>query len=184
MIKEFKIVSKFIDKNDDDENAKEIYFPTAESLEKLCSHQIVKDVLSFDIQKFKSFLQIKKEEDEDIEKTIFYLDKLTTINKDLLPYILIFIGGINSNSDIYNFFNDKVKTPDEESFIDNSINYLGYINSIIDFLKKQKLSISFSQLDLLFKALEELGINIYKKDKNTLYRAIKDSFLSMQQIKF
>ena len=85
MLKEFKMVSKFIDKNDDDENVKEIYFPTAESLEKLCSHQIVKDVLSFDIQKFKSFLQIKKEEDEDIEKTIFYLDKLTTINKDLLP---------------------------------------------------------------------------------------------------
>jgi hypothetical protein len=45
------------------------------------------------------------------------------------------------------------------------------------------LSVSFSELDLLFKALEELGINIFKEDKNTLYRAIKDSFLSMEKNK-
>ena len=154
VLTEIKIISKFIEKNDDDGNAKEIYFPTAESLEKLCSHQIVKDVLSFDIQKFKSFLQIKKEEDEDNEKTILNLDKLTIINKEILPYILIFIGRINSNSDIYNFFDDTVKTPDEEFFIDNVINYLEYINSIKDFLKTQKLSIPFSQLDLLFKAFK------------------------------
>ena len=185
-LKEFKIVCKYYDKNDDDENAKEIDLPTAESLEKLCFNQIVKDVLSFDIIKFKSFLEVKKEEEEGeiIEKTILNLDKLTTINKELLPYILIFIGGINSNSDIYNFFDDTtVKSPNEESFIDNSINYLEYVNSIIDFLKAEKLSVSFSELDLLFKALEELGINIFKEDKNTLYRAIKDSFLSMEKNK-
>ena len=182
-LKEFKVISKFIDKNEEDENAKEISFPTLESLEKLCSHQIVKDVLSFDIQKFKSFFEIKKEEGEDNEKIILNLDKLTTINKELLPYILIFIGGINTFSDIYNYFDDTVKTPSDEYYIDNSVNYLEYLNSIIDFLKGEKLSVPFSQLDLLFKALEELGINIFRDDKNTLYRAIKDSFLSMEKNK-
>ena len=182
-LKEFKVISKFIDKNEEDENAKEISFPTIESLEKLCSHQIVKDVLSFDIQKFKSFFEIKKEEGEDNEKIILNLDKLTTINKELLPYILIFIGGINTFSDIYNYFDDTVKTPSDEYYIDNSVNYLEYLNSIIDFLKGEKLSVPFSQLDLLFKALEELGINIFRDDKNTLYRAIKDSFLSMEKNK-
>ena len=182
-LKEFKIVCKFFDKNDDDENAKEIDFPTAESLEKLCSHQIVKDALSFDIKKFKSFLEIKKEEDEDKEKIILNLDKLATNNKDIYRYILILIGGINSNSDIYSFFDDSVKTPTEEYFIDNSINYLEYVNSIIDYLKAQNLSVAYSQLDFLLKALEELGINIFKEENNTLYRSIKDSFLSMEKNK-
>ena len=182
-LKEFKIVCKFFDKNDDDENAKEIDFPTAESLEKLCSHQIVKDALSFDIKKFKSFLEIKKEEDEDKEKIILNLDKLATINKDIYRYILIFIGGINSNSDIYSYFDDSVKTANEECFIDNSINYLEYLNSIIDYLKAQNLSVAYSQLDFLLKALEELGINIFKEENNTLYRSIKDSFLSMEKNK-
>ena len=182
-LKELKIVCKFFDKNEDDENAKEIDFPTAESLEKLCSHQIVKDVLSFDIKKFKSFLEIKKEEDEDKEKIILNLDKLATINKDIYRYILILIGGINSNSDIYSFFDDSVKTPTEECFIDNSINYLEYLNSIIDYLKAQNLSVAYSQLDFLLKALEELGINIFKEENNTLYRSIKDSFLSMEKNK-
>ena len=183
-LKEFKVVSKFYDSKDDNENSKEIFLPTPESLEKLCSNQIVKDVLSFDISKLKSFLEIKKEgEDEDNEKTILNLDKLlTTINKELLRYILIFIGGINSVSDIYNYYDETVRNPTEECFIDNSINYLEYLNSIIDF-SKSEIPISFSNLGLLLKALEELGINIFREDKNTLYRAIKDSVLSMEQNK-
>ena len=183
-LKEYKVVSKFLDKKDDNENSKEIFFPTPESLEKLCSHKLVIDVLSFDIKTFKSFLEIKKEEgeDEDNEKIILNLDKLTAINKELLPYILILIGGINSESDIYNFFDEALGNPSEEYYIDNSINYLEYLNSILDFLKAE-LSIPFCNLDLLLKALEELGINIFKEDKNTLYRAIKDSFLSMDKNK-
>ena len=125
-----------MDKKDDNENSKEIFFPTPESLEKLCSHKLVIDVLSFDIKTFKSFLEIKKEEgeDEDNEKIILNLDKLTTINKELLPYILILIGGINSESDIYNFFNEALGNPGEEYYID-TINYLEYLNSILNFFK-------------------------------------------------
>ena len=173
-----------MDKKDDNENSKEIFFPTPESLEKLCSHKLVKDVLSFDIKTFKSFLEIKKEEgeDKDNEKIILNLDKLTTVNKELLPYILILIGGINSESDIYNFFDEILGNPGEEYYIDNSINYLEYLNSILNFLKAE-LSISFCHFGLLLKALEELGINIFRDDKNTLYRAIKDSFLSMDKNK-
>ena len=183
-LKEYKIVCKFLEKKDDNENSDEIFFPTPESLEKLCSNQLVKDALSFDLKTFKSFLEIKKEEgeDEDNEKTILNLDKLTTINKELLPYILILIGGINSGSDIYNFFDETLGNPGEEYYIDNSINYLEYLNSILDFFKSE-LSISFCHLDLLLKGLEELGINIFREDKNTLYRAIKDSFLSMDKNK-
>ena len=77
-----------------------------------------------------------------------------------------------------------MKNPSEECFFDNSLNYLEYLNSIIDFLKNtEKLAIEFSQMEFLFKALDELGINIHRDEKNVLYRSIKDSFLSMDKNK-
>ena len=183
-LKEYIIVSKYL-KNDDDEEQQIIQLPTPESLEKLCSPQIVKDILSFDVKKFKSFLETKKEGNSDKEKTILNLDKISFIkNQNLISYILIFIGGINSINSIYDFFDESVRNPSEECYIENSDNYLLYLNSIIDFLKlSEKVSVPFAEMDYFFKILEELGIKIPKDDKNILYRSIKDSFLSMEKNK-
>ena len=182
-LKEYTIVSKYL-KNDEDEY-KIIQLPTPESLEKLCSPQLVKDILSFDVKKFKSFLETKKEGNSDKEKTILNLDKISFIkNQNLISYILIFIGGINSINSIYDFFDESVRNPSEECYIENSDNYLLYLNSIIDFLKlSEKVSVPFAEMDYFFKILEELGIKIPKDDKNILYRSIKDSFLSMEKNK-
>ena len=184
-LKECKVFSQFYEKNDDDEKAKDMDLPTPESLEKLCSPQVVKDCVTFDIKKYKSFFVKQKEEYSENEITILNLDKISSIkNGEVLPYVLIFLGGINSATDIYTFFDEAVKNPSEECFFDNSLNYLEYLNSIIDFLKNtEKLAIEFSQMEFLFKALDELGINIHRDEKNVLYRSIKDSFLSMDKNK-
>jgi hypothetical protein len=183
-LKEYKIISKFMEKNEEEETAKDIDLPTPESFEKLCSLELVKNFLSFDMKKYQSLFETKKEENKD-EKTILNLDKITSIiNGELIPYIMIFIGGINSNSDIYNFFDETVTNPGDECFIDNSPNYLEYLNSIIDYLKNsEKLSFLFSQMELLFKALDEMGINIKRDNENVLSRHIKESFFSIEKNK-
>ena len=182
-LKEYKILSKYLKKNDDCENVKEIDLPTPESLERLCSLKIVKDNLEFDIKKYKSFIEIIQE--TNIEKSIFNLDKVESIkNGELIPYILIFLGGINSNTDIYNYFDGPVKVVNEEYFVDNSQNYMDYINSIIDYLKiSGRMSVPFAQISLLFKILEELGIKFFKGEKNVFYNNIKDTFFSMEKNK-
>ena len=182
-LKGCRIISKYFDKNDKDETVKDIKLPTPESLEKLCLPKIVQDSLTFDMQKYKLFLEVQKKENaEDEEKTIINLDKISFIkNGDILSYLLIFIGGINSENDIYEFFDETVKNPNERGFIDNSINYLDYLNTVIEYLKQSdKVSILFTQMDILLNSLNELGINIIKKDGNTLYRTIKDTFLSLE----
>ena len=134
-LKEYRVISKFLEKNDDNETAKDIDLLTPESLEKLCSPQIVKDYITFNIEKYKSLLESQKDKDSDEEKYILNLDNISNIkNGDILPYILIFIGGINSTNTIYDFF-ESINNPPESCFIDNSINYLEYLNSIIGFLK-------------------------------------------------
>ena len=172
-LKEYQIQSKFFDEGD--EHIKSFTLPTIESLEKLCSLALVKDILTFDKEKYKSYFN---------ENNILNLDKVESIkNKELVPYVLIFIGGINSSNDIFDFFEETINNPDEASFIDNSTDYFQYLNSIIDYLKSVgKLDVSFTS-DLLFNALDEIGINIHKDDKNVLYRNINDAFLSMEKNK-
>ena len=172
-LKEYQIQSKFFDEGD--EHIKSFTLPTIESLEKLCSLALVKDILTFDREKYKSYFN---------ENNILNLDKVESIkNKELVPYVLIFIGGINSSNDIFDFFEETINNPDEASFIDNSTDYFQYLNSIIDYLKSVgKLDVSFTS-DLLFNALDEIGINIHKDDKNVLYRNINDAFLSMEKNK-
>ena len=172
-LKEYQIQSKFFDEGD--EHIKSFTLPAIESLEKLCSLALVKDILTFDREKYKSYFN---------ENNILNLDKVESIkNKELVPYVLIFIGGINSSNDIFDFFEETINNPDEASFIDNSTDYFQYLNSIIDYLKSVgKLDVSFTS-DLLFNALDEIGINIHKDDKNVLYRNINDAFLSMEKNK-
>ena len=182
-LKDYIIVSKFIKENDNE--PKSYLLPTPETLEKLCAPQIVKDVLTFDLKKYKAYFETNKDNDSDEEKNFLNLDKISSIkNNNLIPYILIFLGGINSFNTIYDFFDESIKNPKEECFIDKTPNYLIYLNSAIDFLKgSEKISIPFSEMDILFEILNELGIKIVKEDKNILYRNIKDSFLLMEKNK-
>ena len=179
-----KVISQFYEKNDEiDEKSKIIDLPTPESLEKLCSPQVVKDCVTLDIIKYKSFFVKQKGSDNEI--TVLNLDRISSIkNGEVVPYVLIFLGGINTTTDIYTFFDETLKNPTEECYVDNSLNYLEYLNSIIDFLKNnEKISIAFSLMELLLTSLDELGINIHRDDKNVLYRSIKDSFFSMEKNK-
>lgn len=178
-LKEYKIISRFRGEKDIDEKDDEFFLPTPESLEKLCSLKIVKDNLEFNIQKYKSFI-----EEKDDNSTI-NLDKVESIkNGDLIPYVLIFLGGLNSNTDIYSYFDLTVKSQSEDCNVDNSLNYMEYINSIINFLKSiEKITVPFTQIDLLLKILEDLGLNFLKGDKNVLYRSIKDTYFSIEKNK-
>ena len=185
-LKEYKIISQYMENIYEGEKYKEIDLPTPESLEKICSQKIVKDNLEFDIKKYKSFIEIKQDENEEKEeKSIINLDKVESIkNGDLIPYILIFLGGLNSNTDIYNYFDDTVKLVNDEYLVDNSPNYMDYINSIIVYLKRnEKISVPFSQISLLFKILEELGLKFYQGEKNVFYKGIKDAFFSTEKNK-
>ena len=180
---EYKIISRFYEANDEDEEESksiEIFLPTPESLVKLCDSKLIKEIVNFDLTKFVSFFRKNPEK----EKIILNLDKIKSLsNKDLLPYILVFIGGINSINTIYDIF-EGIETelqPKENIYIDHSENYLNYILSILDFFKgKEQFSIPFSQMKLLFAILDEIGINIHRDDKNILYRSIKDSFFLME----
>ena len=181
---EYKIISRFYEINDEDESKSiEIFLPTPESLLKLCDLKLVKDVIKFDLNIYESLL-LKNPENE---KIIFNLDKIKSLtNKDILPFILVFIGGINSINTIYDLFEGigSELQPKEEIYIDNSENYLSYVLSVLDFFKgKEKFSIPFSQMKSLFTILDELGINISIDDKNILYRSIKDSFFTMEKNK-
>ena len=184
VMKDYIVISKFF-KNEEDDEPKSYQLPTPDSLDKLCTPQIVKDVLTFDLKKYKEYFETKKDDDSDEEKNILNLDKISSIKNDnLIPYILIFLGGINSVNTIYDFFDESIRNPKEECFIDKTPNYLVYLNSTIDFLKvSEKVSVPFSEMDALFEILTELGIKIAKEDKNILYRNIKDSFLSMEKNK-
>ena len=184
-LKKCKIFSQFYEKNDEDETAKEIDLPTPESLEKLCSPPMIKDLVTFDLQKFKSFFEEQKEENTNDVISVLNLDKISSIkNGDILPFVIIFIGGINSTTDIYTYFDETVKNPSEECYVDNSFSYLEYLNSFIDYLKNsENISIAINQMELLFNALDELGVNIHRNNKNVLYRNIKDSFFSMEKNK-
>ena len=182
---EYKIISRFYEENDEDDDESksiELFLPTPESLVKLCDSKLVKDIVNFDLTKFVSFSK-----NPEKENTILDLDKIKTLtNKDLLPFILVFIGGINSINTIYDIF-EGIGTelqPKENIYIDHSENYLNYVLSILDFFKgKEKFSIPFSQMKSLLTILDEIGINIHIDDKNILYRSIKDSFFLMERNK-
>ena len=183
---EYKIISRFNETNNEDEDESkliEIYLPTPKSIAKLCDSKLVKDFVKFDLKKYESLFSKNPEN----EKIILDLDKIKSLaNKDILPFILVFLGGINSINTIYEIFEGMGAElqPKEEIYIDNSENYLNYIFSILDFFKgKEKFSIPFSQMKSLFAILDEMGINIYIDDKNILYRNIKDSFFLMEKNK-
>lgn len=187
-LKEFKVISRFYDINEADYTTSiEIFLPTPESLGKLCNSQIVKEFVNFNLAKYKSFFIYKNAQYTAEEKIILNLDKIHSIqNKEILPFLIVFLGGINSINSLYDIFGD-IGTDNqarEDIYIDSSENYLQYIYSFIDFVKgKEKLNIPFTQMESLLMSLDEVGINIPRKDKNVLYRSVKDSFFMMQKNK-
>ena len=184
VLQEYKIISQLFDKNEDDQTYSiNILLPTPESLDKICNQPIVKDLLNFDLKKYKTFFEEQNSEDQEEKKFILNLDRTSIKSKDLLPHILIFIGGMNSENTLYDFF-EGLTVQTEDQCIDNSENYFVYILKFLDFLKKEeKFSIPINQMDSLFSALDELGINIPREDTNVLYRSIKDSFFAMNKNK-
>lgn len=187
-LKEYKVISRFYDVNEADYTTSiEIFLPTPESLGKLCNSQIVKEFVNFNLAKYKSFFIYKNAQYTAEEKIILNLDKIHSIqNKEILPFLIVFLGGINSINSLYDIFGD-IGTDNqarEDIYIDSSENYLQYIYSFIDFVKgKEKLNIPFTQMESLLMSLDEVGINIPRKDKNVLYRSVKDSFFMMQKNK-
>ena len=186
---EYKIMSDFYEPNEDDDNSRsiEIFLPTPESFEKLQNSQIVKEFVNFNLSKYKSFFIEKKEDKSSERKIILNLNKNAFIkSKDILSFLVVFLGGINSINSIYDIFGEigTENQAKEEMFFDNCTNYLQYINSFVDFIKaNEQLNIPFLQMEQLFKSLDELGINIPREDKNVLYRNIKDSFFLMEKNK-
>ena len=182
---EYSIVSKFFD--DENENTQMIYLPTPESIEELISPKLVQDLIIFDINKYKSLFKKSIEEDEEDEDLSsddrFYIDmdKVISIQDiTMLSIILVFLGGINSQNDIYSIFpNETPQNPDEDCYIDKAPNYIYYAYNFVEYLKHQQISFPFSDLNLLFKSLEEIGLQILISNKNILYRSIKDSFMSL-----
>ena len=181
-LKEYTIISNYLkDEDEEDEgpkNSKKILLPTPESFKKLCDKTIVKDFINFDIYKYKS----------KFNNNVLNLDNIPFIKtNNILNYVLLFLGGINSINTIYDFFDDSVLLPDEKCFIDNNDNYLTYINNIMDYLKKEEqndnIFFNFSDLEPILKTLDKLGINISRNDKNVLYRKIKDDIFSMEKNK-
>ena len=184
VLQEYKIISQLFDKNEDDQTYSiNILLPTPESLDKICNQPIVKDLLNFDLKKYKTFFEEQNSEGQEEKKFILNLDRTSIKSKDLLPHILIFIGGMNSENTLYDFF-EGLTVQTEDQCIDNSGNYFVYILKFLDFLKKEeKFSIPINQMDSLFSTLDELGINIPREDTNVLYRSIKDSFFAMNKNK-
>ena len=185
-LKEYIIYSKYFPtNNDDDDNcndsiSREIFLPTPESFKKFCEHSLVKDLLNFNYEKYKNFFHKNKND----ENTVLNLNKISSINDPIvLAFVICFIGGINSETSINNFSDFNVLT-ETKHYIEYHINYFDYLNSVIDYLKKEKEYTSFSlnSLDLLLKSLDELGICIPKDKKNILYSMIRDFFLSLEKI--
>lgn len=193
-LKEYIIISKYFEQENteenenNDNNSKDIYLPTYESLQKLCDPKLIKDFINFDLEKYKSNFTEIIDNNSSEKKALLNLDNISLIkDSNIIPYILIFLGGINSINSIYDFFGDSALMPNEECYIDNNSNYLEYINKIIDYLKNEEknenIIFNFRDFEPLLDILDKLGISIPKNDKNILYRNLKDSICSMEKNK-
>ena len=175
ILKKYEIITNYLEK--DDEKEKQFDLPTPESIQKLCEPQIVKDLLIFDIVKYASCFEGDK----------LNMNKIESIkDAEMTKFLLMFLGYINSKNDIYSLYDDdSMHNPDEKSYIDNSSNYLVYLNMCIDYLKQNnKFLNTLTDIDILLKILSDVGITIQKEDKNDLFTKIKkDLFLSNENNK-
>ena len=183
ILKTYVVISQYLEKEkgeeDEEENeGKDLKFdlPTPETLQKLCEPQTVKNVLTFDCQKYSTYFAEDK----------LNLDKIELIkDKEMAKILIMFLGYINSKNDIYSLYNESENPPEDKRFIDNVENYWIYLNYCIDFLKlNDKYLNAISDIDIFVKILSDMGINIENKEKNELYLKIKkDLFFSNEKNK-
>ena len=182
---EYNVISKYFGEEND--NIQLIYLPTPESIQKLMNSKIVKDFIKYDMEKYQSLFSTEEDknnqdDNSSIEEKIYLnLDKIYHISDiTMLSTILVFLGGINSQNDIYTIFpNETPQNPNEDCFIDDACNYLNYVYNSVQYLKHQQIAFPFSDLNFLFKSLKDIGFDIPIDNKNILYRSIKDSFMSL-----
>jgi hypothetical protein len=160
---------------------KKFYLPTPENLFELFNLNVIKDQIYYDIEKYKSHL--KKENDEEI---IDFTNIQHILNNKVLNSVLFFLGAINIENDIYQFDyveeeEDEIKEPiPEENLFENSQNYTQYLQNNINLLTR---NIAFMDISYTIKSLEEIGVNIFPENRNTLYRQIKDKVMSLPENK-
>jgi len=188
---EYSIISKFF--GEDIDNNQLIYLPTPESLQKLNDIVLLKDLVKFDLKKYKSLFNpqsktqsVQENVENELEssfeeKIILDLDKIPSIQDiSMVSIVLVFLGGINSQNDIYMIFpNEPPNNPEDKCFIENCSNYAQYIFNTVLYLKRQQINFPLSDMNLLFKSLEEMGITFKQDNKSVLYRNIKDAFMSL-----
>lgn len=162
------------------EGEKSFTLPTPECLEKLINSNIVKDLINYDKKKHESFIESSIVENE--EKLIMDFDKFSgTINKTVLPLIILYLGGINESNFIGDILeSSELKNPEENGFIENVRDYSEYINRNVFYLTT---NLEFTDIDLLFKCLNEIGIIINTDNQNVIYRNIKDSVMAIDKNK-
>ena len=160
---------------------KKFYLPTPENLFELFNLNVIKDQIYYDIEKYKSHL--KKENDEEI---LDFTNIQHILNNKVLNSVLFFLGAINIENDIYQFDDveeeeDEIKEPiPEENLFENSQNYTQYLQNNINLLTR---NIAFMDISYTIKSLEEIGVNIFPENRNTLYRQIKDKVMSLPENK-
>ena len=175
---EYSIISKYFD--EDNENIQLINLPSPESIQKLINSKLIQNLIIYDMEKYKLLFKSIPEEEENNnkedenslfdEKTYLDLNKISSIQDiKMLSIILVFLGGINSLNDIYSIFpNETPQNPSEECFIDKNSNYLNYVYNFVRYIRRQQISFPFSDLNLLFKSLSEIGFIIPIDNKNIL----------------
>ena len=192
---EYTVISKHF--GEDIDNNQLIYLPTPESLQNLTNISLLKDLVKYDMKKYKSLFtpqskaqSVRENEENELEssfeeKIILDLDQVPSIQDiSMVSIVLVFLGGINSQNDICIIFpNETPQIPEEKCSIDNCLNYAQYIFNTVLYLKRQQISFPFSDMNLLFKSLEAIGITIIQDNKSVLYRNIKDSFMSLSDNK-
>ena len=160
---------------------KRFSLPTPENLFELFNLNIIKDQIYYDIEKYKS--HFKKENDEEI---LDFTNIQHILNNKVLNSVLFFLGAINIENDIYQFDDveeeeDEIKEPiPEENLFENSQNYTQYLQNNINLLTR---NIAFMDISYTIKSLEEIGVNIFPENRNTLYRQIKDKVMSLPENK-
>ena len=175
-LKEYLIKSKISDA------IKKFYMPTPENLAILFDLNVIKNQITYDVEKYKTFFKTENEEDMIDFTNIHHIQ-----NSKVLNSILFFLGAINSENDIYEFDDEEdeeekaLRAPiPEENFYENSDSYIQYLQNNLSTLTRD---IAFMDLGEVIKSLEEIGINIILDDKNTLYRQIKDNVMSAPENK-
>ena len=174
--KDYNIKSNLI------EDEKSFYLPTPESLEKVINSNIIKDLISYDKKKYESFIESTIVENN--EKLEIDFNKLSvTINKSILPLIILYLGGINEKNfigDILESEETDAKNPEDDCFIEKVKDYTDYLYKNIFYLT---YNLQFSDINLLFKCLNEIGIIINTNNTNVIFRTIKDSVMAIDKNK-